>query len=86
MSSNFPIIRKLGAEDKPLQHIALDEHDMAIALGIHKNTLMKLRTAGKIPFVRFGRKVAYPVHQVQRWLDENIGRDLTNEGEPSSPA
>ncbi len=50
--------------------LALRPREAAQALGISERTLWSLTKAGKVPFVRFGKAVRYPVHLLRRSLEE----------------
>ena len=50
--------------------LALDAPQAAAALGIGTRTLWALTRAGRVPHVRIGRRVLYPVHLLQQWLAE----------------
>jgi excisionase family DNA binding protein len=39
-------------------------------LSVSERTLWGLTKAGKVPFVRLGKAVRYPVHLLRKWLEE----------------
>lgn len=47
----------------------LTEAEAAVALGISRRTLWTLRNDGKIPFVRIGKCIRYPVQALKEWVD-----------------
>ena len=52
--------------------LALWPREAARALGIGERKLWEItadKTSG-IPHVRFGRAIVYPVHELERWLEE----------------
>ena len=55
------------AESNPL---ALRPRDAARTLGLSERTLWSLTKQGKVPFVRIGKAVRYPVHLLRKWLEE----------------
>jgi excisionase family DNA binding protein len=48
--------------------LALRPREAAAALGISERTLWTLTDQGRIPHVRLGRCVAYPVDALRKWL------------------
>lgn len=50
--------------------VTLDMPAAAQSLGISERKLWALTKAGKVPHVRIGRRLLYPVHLLQRWLEE----------------
>ena len=67
--------------DQPLQadavaRLALRPREAARALGIGERKLWEItadKTSG-IPHVRFGRAIVYPVHELERWLEEQAAK------------
>jgi excisionase family DNA binding protein len=53
--------------------LALRPREAAKALGISDRTLWALTKAGKVPFVRLGRSILYPLHTLREWLDKQTG-------------
>ena len=52
--------------------LALRPREAARALGIGERKLWEItadKTSG-IPHVRFGRAIVYPVHELERWLED----------------
>lgn len=58
----------------PTPRLALRPRDAAAALGIGERLLWSLTNAGRIPHVRVGRTVLYPVAALEQWLAEQAGR------------
>ncbi len=54
----------------PVPRIALRPAQAAKAMGVSKRLLGTLERAGKVPSVRFGRAVVFPVAALRRFLDE----------------
>lgn len=50
--------------------LALRPRDAARVLSVSERTLWGLTKAGKVPFVRLGKAVRYPVHLLRKWLEE----------------
>lgn len=51
----------------------VDEPTMAKRLGISQPTLQRQRTAGKVPFVRLGRRILYAPSKVTAALNGELG-------------
>lgn len=56
----------------PIQ-LAVDQDQAAERLGIQAPTLEKDRRSGHlgIPYVRVGRRIIYPLIDLNRWLEKN---------------
>ena len=68
-----PRRRKRGAtKDEHQNHppLGLRPKDAARALGIGERLLWTLTNQGKIPHLRLGQAVVYPVHVLRDWLTE----------------
>lgn len=50
--------------------LAVSRQDAAALLGISERLLWTMTNAGKIPHVRIGSRVLYPVEALRQWLDE----------------
>jgi len=50
--------------------LALRPRDAARSLGVSERTLWGLTKQGRVPFVRIGKAVRYPVHLLRKWLEE----------------
>ncbi len=50
--------------------LAVSRQDAAELLGISERLLWTMTNAGKIPHVRIGARVLYPVNQLRAWLDK----------------
>ena len=53
--------------------LALRPREAAKALGIGERLLWTLTNSGKIPHVRLGRAIVYPVDQLREWLAFQAG-------------
>jgi excisionase family DNA binding protein len=49
----------------------LSEREAAKRIGIAEITLYRLRKAGKVPYVRAGRRVLYRRSALDAWLERN---------------
>lgn len=54
--------------DAPARPLALSAHAAAEMLGISARTLWTLTNAGEIPHARIGRRVVYPLADLESWL------------------
>jgi excisionase family DNA binding protein len=61
--------------------LALRTRDAAAALGISERTLQELTATGRVPHVRIGRAVLFPVRELADWLTRQV-----EAGEPAPPA
>jgi hypothetical protein len=55
----------------PFRKIALDEPAACKLLGVSPRTLARLRTEGKIPYVKIHRRTVYRTADLYRYLKEN---------------
>jgi excisionase family DNA binding protein len=53
--------------------LALRPRDAARALGISERTLWTLTKQGRVPHLRFGKAVRYPVHLLRTWMEQQVG-------------
>jgi excisionase family DNA binding protein len=65
----------------PFRKITLDEKAACKLLGVSERTLARLRSEGKIPFVKIHRRTLYRTADLYRYLKENASIE-----NPSSPA
>jgi predicted DNA-binding transcriptional regulator AlpA len=56
--------------------LALSAPEAATALGIGERLLWSETNAGKIPHVRIGRRVVYPIKQLQAYLEREAARSV----------
>ncbi|MDB5325432.1 MAG: Helix-turn-helix domain protein [Phycisphaerales bacterium] len=54
--------------DVPAQTLALDPRGAARALGISPRTLWAYTKSARIPHLRVGRRVIYPVDALRDWM------------------
>ena len=50
--------------------LALTPAETAKALGVGERMLWSMTNRGKIPHLRLGRRVLYPVRELEQWLSE----------------
>ena len=50
--------------------LALRPREAAVALSLSERKLWELTNCGKVPHVRIGKALLYPVDALRRWLDE----------------
>lgn len=58
-------------ERAPVPRLAMGVSEAAAALGISRRLLQLLVHEGRVPHVRLGRRVVFPVTALQAWLDSN---------------
>ena len=73
MKKNSPKIPTPADADNATPRLALRAKDAAAALSISPRLLWSWTNQGKIPCVRFGRSVRYPVAALEAWLAEQSG-------------
>lgn len=54
----------------PPGRLSLRPREAARALGVGERLLWSWTNAGRIPHVRLGRAILYPVPALERWLEE----------------
>lgn len=59
-----------GGSVDPVPRLALRPREAARALGVCEKTLWSLTRAGRVPHLRIGTAVIYPVADLERWLAE----------------
>jgi len=57
--------------DSALPTLALRPKDAAKALGIGERLLWSLTNRGLVPHVKLGRRVLYPIRELEDWLAAN---------------
>ena len=65
-------------ENSP-QPLALRPVQAAKVLGISERLLWTWTNQGKIPHLRIGRAVVYPVELLRAWLNEQAGKAVSHE-------
>lgn len=63
--------------------LALRPREAAKAIGVSTRTLWTWTTAGRVPHVRIGRAVLYPVEGLRRWLEAEAARTAQTGDEPT---
>lgn len=56
------------SQTKTVPALSLRPREAAAAIGVSPRTLWGLTAAGKVPHVRLGRAILYPVPGLQDWL------------------
>lgn len=64
------MINDLLTESPASLRLALRPRQAAKALGVSERTLWEWTQRGKVPHVRLGKAILYPVDGLRRWLDE----------------
>ncbi len=63
-------VNSLAKPDPVTPCLALRPREAAVSLGISERKLWELTNCGKVPHVRMGKAILYPVDALRRWLDE----------------
>ena len=53
--------------------MCLNAHELSTQTGLSLSTIRKLTREDKIPHLRVGRRVIYPIIRVEQWLESNTG-------------
>lgn len=53
--------------------MCLNAHELSMQTGLSLSTIRKLTREDKIPHLRVGRRVLYPIIRVEQWLESNTG-------------
>jgi excisionase family DNA binding protein len=56
--------------------LAIGPRDAAKAMSVSPRLLWAWTNEGKVPHVRMGRRVLYPVEALSRWLDEQANKGV----------
>lgn len=51
-----------------LTELLLTEKEASAALKVSLSTLLRLRNAGEIPYLRIGAQIRYPADDLRRWI------------------
>jgi predicted DNA-binding transcriptional regulator AlpA len=65
------------SEPAAAPRLALRPKDAALALGISERLLWQLTKDDRIPHIRIGRAVVYPVSKLQDWLNAQAAESDT---------
>ncbi len=62
--------------DGPLRdgRLALTAREAAAAPGVSERLLWSLTNRGEVPHLRLGRRIVYPVGELERWLSEQASK------------
>lgn len=61
------------------ERLSLRPREAAKRLGIGERSLWKLTSEGKVPHLRLGRAVLYPVAALEAWLAEQAAESVKGE-------
>ena len=64
----------MSEPNQPKQKLALGRREAAKAIGIGERLLWTHTNMGRIPHVRIGSRIVYPVAALEQWLAENAGK------------
>lgn len=52
-------------------HLAVNADELGKLIGLSTDTIYTLKSQGRIPYIKIGRRVLFPVKAIRKWLDEN---------------
>lgn len=55
--------------------LCLNAHELSLQTGLSLSTIRKLTREDKIPYLRVGRRILYPITGVEKWLANDIDAD-----------
>lgn len=56
--------------ESPIPRLALRPRETAVALGMSEKTIWTLTKEGRLPAIKVGTRVLYPIHLLRQWMDE----------------
>ena len=65
---------------KPENRITLNSKEACSYLGINRNLLDSFRRAGLIRYLKTGRLYLYPIVELDAFIENNIGKEITKNG------
>ncbi|PWJ12264.1 helix-turn-helix domain-containing protein [Ruminococcus flavefaciens] len=54
------------------EKLCMSAHELSLQTGLSLSFIRKLTREEKIPYLRVGRRVLYPVSSVEEWLSKNM--------------
>lgn len=51
--------------------LAVNAHELSRLTGLSTDTIYTLKSQGRVPYIKIGRRVLFPVNAIEKWLDEN---------------
>lgn len=66
--------------DQAQQKILLNTKEACEYLNLNKDLLLSYRKAGLIRYMKAGRNYLYPVSELNRFVLENVGKEITKDG------
>ena len=57
------------------EKLCLNAHELSLQTGLSISFIRKLTREDKIPYLRIGRRILYPIAGVEKWLSHNIGAE-----------
>ncbi|HBL77067.1 MAG: excisionase [Bacteroidetes bacterium GWF2_42_66] len=73
-SVNKKIDRLSNSENKINDEILLDNQDLCLLLKVSKRTLQRLRSSGKLPYKRIGKKTYYLESDVHQFIQKGFSK------------
>lgn len=61
--------------------ICITAVDLSEKMGLSLSTIRKITKKGKIPYIRVGRRILYPVTEIENWLrQKTVSTTSTSKG------
>lgn len=61
-----------GERSRSAEPLAVNQREAAALLGISERLLWSWTNARKVPHVRLGARVLYPVDLLRKWLEDSV--------------
>ena len=52
--------------------LCLNAWELSLQTGLSLSFIRKLTREGKLPYLRVGRRILYPISSVEEWLSKNL--------------
>lgn len=53
------------------KHLALNVKQLSELIGLSTDTIYTLKSMGRLPYIKVGRRVLFPVKAIEKWLEKN---------------
>ena len=60
----------------PTPKLTLSRKEVAALLGISERLLWTLTNSRRIPHVRLGARIVYPIKELEAWLEDRAGKSV----------
>jgi excisionase family DNA binding protein len=68
------LLLEIGKEECDVEQkkLCLNAYELSLKTGLSLSFIRKLTREGKLPYLRVGRRVLYPITGVEEWLAKNM--------------